>query len=550
MRNALKQTVLLWTLLLLLTTWLGFFAVSAVVKYAVVVILVAVTAAVMAYWHKNKGQVVADDVWPSSLPPETYRQPVVLVCGDMSAHLFTDSPVRQVSEGLYLPVSDEEQLVAQVERLLTLRPAWASQLAVAYTIMPGIHRDVAVLAGRLRRFAHSMATVRRRAGVNVPWLLWSGLSGSPLPERANSPWFICTGGEVQVATSAETTIPAQWIAQSGAQERSQRLCYLLKAESLMQWLDLNVLAELNGPEAKCPPLAMTVGLVPSLPAVDNNLWQLWITARTGLTPDIADTGTDDALPFPDALLRRLPRQSGFTSLRRACVTMLGVTTVAGIASLCLSATANRQLLRQVGDDLHRFYAVPAEEFITKARHLSVLKDDAVMLDGYYREGEPLRLGLGLYPGERIRQPVLRAIRDWRPPEQKMDVTASLPVQTVRLDSMSLFDVGQARLKDGSTKVLVDALVNIRAKPGWLILVAGYTDATGDEKSNQQLSLRRAEAVRNWMLQTSDIPATCFAVQGLGESQPAATNDTPQGRAVNRRVEISLVPRSDACQDVK
>lgn len=550
MRNALKQTVLLWTLLLLLTTWLGFFAVSAVVKYAVVVILVAVTAAVMAYWHKKKGQVVADDVWPSSLPPETYRQPVVLVCGDMSAHLFTDSPVRQVSEGLYLPVSDEEQLVAQVERLLTLRPAWASQFAVAYTVMPGMYRDAAVLTGQLRRFAHSMATVRRRAGVNVPWLLWSGLSGSPLPERANSPWFICTGGEVQVATSAETTMPAQWIAQSGAQERSQRLCYLLKAESLMQWLDLNVLAELNGPEAKCPPLAMTVGLVPSLPAVDNNLWQLWITARTGLTPDIADTGTGDALPFPDALLRRLPRQSGFTPLRRACVTMLGVTTVAGIAALCLSATANRQLLRQVGDDLHRFYAVPAEEFITKARHLSVLKDDAVMLDGYYREGEPLRLGLGLYPGERIRQPVLRAIRDWRPPEQKMDVTASLPVQTVRLDSMSLFDVGQARLKDGSTKVLVDALVNIRAKPGWLILVAGYTDATGDEKSNQQLSLRRAEAVRNWMLQTSDIPATCFAVQGLGESQPAATNDTPQGRAVNRRVEISLVPRSDACQDVK
>lgn len=550
MRNALKQTVLLWTLLLLLTTWLGFFAVSAVVKYAVVVILVAVTAAVMAYWHKKKGQVVADDVWPSSLPPETYRQPVVLVCGDMSAHLFTDSPVRQVSEGLYLPVSDEEQLVAQVERLLTLRPAWASQFAVAYTVMPGMYRDAAVLTGQLRRFAHSMATVRRRAGVNVPWLLWSGLSGSPLPERANSPWFICTGGEVQVATSTENAMPAQWIAQSGAQERSQRLCYLLKAESLMQWLDLNVLAELNGPEAKCPPLAMTVGLVPSLPAVDNNLWQLWITARTGLTPDIADTGTDDALPFPDALLRRLPRQSGFTPLRRACVTMLGVTTVAGIAALCLSATANRQLLRQVGDDLHRFYAVPVEEFITKARHLSVLKDDAVMLDGYYREGEPLRLGLGLYPGERIRQPVLRAIRDWRPPEQKMDVTASLPVQTVRLDSMSLFDVGQARLKDGSTKVLVDALVNIRAKPGWLILVAGYTDATGDEKSNQQLSLRRAEAVRNWMLQTSDIPATCFAVQGLGESQPAATNDTPQGRAVNRRVEISLVPRSDACQDVK
>ncbi|EJG6367837.1 OmpA family protein [Escherichia coli] len=550
MRNTLKQAVVLWGMVLLLVLWSVFISPSGVLRWAGAAAIVLAVAALLIYRRRQAWTEMTGDAGLSSLPPETYRQPVVLVCGDMSAHLFADSPVRQVSEGLYLHVSDEEQLVAQVERLLTLRPAWASQLAVAYTVMPGIHRDVAVLAGQLRRFAHSMATVRRRAGVNVPWLLWSGLSGSPLPERAYSPWLICTGGEIQVATSAETASPAQWLTQTSTQELSQPLCYLLKAESLMQWLNLNVLAALNGPEAKCPPLAMAVGLPPSLPEVDNNLWQSWITARTGLTPDIADTGTDATLPFPDALLRRLPRQSGFTPLRRACVTMLGITTAAGIAALCLSATANRQLLRHIGDDLHQFYAVPAEEFITKARRLSVLKDDAVMLDGYYREGEPLRLGLGLYPGEQIRQPVLRAIRDWRPPEQKMEVTASLQAQTVRLDSMSLFDVGQARLKDGSTKVLVDALVNIRAKPGWLILVAGYTDATGDEKSNQQLSLRRAEAVRNWMLQTSDIPATCFAVQGLGESQPAATNDTPQGRAVNRRVEISLVPRSDACQDVK
>ncbi|MDO1920472.1 OmpA family protein, partial [Escherichia coli] len=72
---------------------------------------------------------------------------------------------------------------------------------------------------------------------------------SPLPERANSPWFIGPGDEVQVATSTETAMPAQWIAKSGVQERSQRLCSLLKAESLRRWLILNVLRALNGPEA-------------------------------------------------------------------------------------------------------------------------------------------------------------------------------------------------------------------------------------------------------------------------------------------------------------
>lgn len=234
MRNTLKQAIVLWGMVLLLVLWSVFISPSGVLRWAGAAAIVLAVAALLIYRRRQAWTEMTGDAGLSSLPPETYRQPVVLVCGDMSAHLFTDSPVRQVSEGLYLHVPDEEQLVAQVERLLTLRPAWASQLAVAYTIMPSIHRDVAVLAGRLRRFAHSMAIVRRRAGVNVPWLLWSGLSGSPLPERANSPWFICTGGEVQVATSAETTMPAQWIAQSGAQERSQRLSYLLKAESLMQ----------------------------------------------------------------------------------------------------------------------------------------------------------------------------------------------------------------------------------------------------------------------------------------------------------------------------
>jgi outer membrane protein OmpA-like peptidoglycan-associated protein len=208
--------------------------------------------------------------------------------------------------------------------------------------------------------------------------------------------------------------------------------------------------------------------------------------------------------------------------------------------------ANRSLLRQVSDDLHKYAITPMADTVVKSRYLSVLKEDAQRLDDYYREGEPLRLGLGLYPGERLRQPVLQAIRAYRPPELKTESVPGGAVQTVRLDSMALFDVGQARLKIGSTKVLVEALVNIKAKPGWLILVAGYTDSTGDEKSNQQLSLRRAEAVRDWMLQTSDIrsavlPCRDWAKAACGNeryarrpgNQPACRNQS--GSAVQTPV---------------
>ncbi|MDE1166419.1 MAG: OmpA family protein [Pseudomonas sp.] len=117
---------------------------------------------------------------------------------------------------------------------------------------------------------------------------------------------------------------------------------------------------------------------------------------------------------------------------------------------------------------------------------------------------------------------------------------------VRLDSLSLFDAGSASLKPGSTKVLINALVDIKAQPGWLIVIAGHTDASGAVEQNLALSHARASAVRDWMQQMGDIADSCFAVQGFAASQPIASNATEAGRTVNRRVDIQLVPQAGAC----
>jgi len=80
-----------------------------------------------------------------------------------------------------------------------------------------------------------------------------------------------------------------------------------------------------------------------------------------------------------------------------------------------------------------------------------------------------------------------------------------------------------------------------------IVDSGHTDSTGNPTLNQRLSRERAESVRDWMRDTGDVPESCFAVQGYGATRPIALNDTPDGRAQNRRVEISLVPQADACR---
>jgi outer membrane protein OmpA-like peptidoglycan-associated protein len=82
---------------------------------------------------------------------------------------------------------------------------------------------------------------------------------------------------------------------------------------------------------------------------------------------------------------------------------------------------------------------------------------------------------------------------------------------------------------------------IKSHPDKRILVAGYTDNAGNAESNLTLSSARAAALRDWLIDASGIPSTQFAIQGYGDTRPIADNDTAEGRAKNRRVEITLVP---------
>jgi len=71
-------------------------------------------------------------------------------------------------------------------------------------------------------------------------------------------------------------------------------------------------------------------------------------------------------------------------------------------------------------------------------------------------------------------------------------------------------------------------------------VYGYTDSTGSEAYNQTLSEARASSVASYLMSQKVITQR-VVTRGMGESQPIATNDTPEGRSLNRRVEIILIP---------
>ena len=84
---------------------------------------------------------------------------------------------------------------------------------------------------------------------------------------------------------------------------------------------------------------------------------------------------------------------------------------------------------------------------------------------------------------------------------------------------------------------------LSAYPSTYIDVYGHTDSVGTDAYNMTLSQNRAQSVANY-LSSRNVAAARIATQGFGESQPIASNETEQGRAANRRVEIRIVPIED------
>ena len=101
-----------------------------------------------------------------------------------------------------------------------------------------------------------------------------------------------------------------------------------------------------------------------------------------------------------------------------------------------------------------------------------------------------------------------------------------------------FGSGSAALLPESSGALAAIAAVLKAHPGWKVTVEGHTDSLGGAAPNLDLSTRRAVAVLDALVATDGVPAAQLTTQGFGLAKPVDSNDTPEGRAHNRRVELA------------
>jgi len=128
---------------------------------------------------------------------------------------------------------------------------------------------------------------------------------------------------------------------------------------------------------------------------------------------------------------------------------------------------------------------------------------------------------------------LQAIED-KPPAVKALMT-SQPAKAMNADPDSLPDDVQSILRRAREKLAKISGI-VMAHPGLTLQIDGHTDSVGSDAMNQQLSERRADSVRDFLI-AQGVAGSSVTAQGFGKTRPVASNDTVEGRQKNRRVEL-------------
>ncbi|WP_043204572.1 OmpA family protein [Burkholderia cenocepacia] len=467
------------------------------------------------------------------------RMPLVLVTGDGLPALFDRTEgarhVHVGDGGVWLRVDRPQDL----PRLAVAVRQWRDGRApdgVVLSVAPALHAEADTLTQNLRAVRQAVADTARVLGTRLPGYVavYQRLTTGSV-DCSTPAWYGVSsatrvaGGErfEHMVRAAEGEVERA----AGDRAAATRAAALAAIVGWTQRAVFGALADRQQPAAPCAPFG--IGWIDCGPAsTSRSLWERDVEMQTHVAR-VTTTASPTPWPLPQPLIEAMPQRYWMSPRQAAAGHALALLACAAAVAFWGAARNNETLLNRIAGDLGRYWTIPTTHDAAKRDALQALVADRDQLDRYARTGVPLRLSFGMYRGAQL-MPVLNdAIASYEPPAP--------PPAVVSLDSMSLFDSGKALLKPGSNRAMVGALDMINAHPDKRILVAGYTDNVGNPDSNLKLSTARAEAVRDWLVDASGISATRFAIQGYGMTRPLANNDTPDGRARNRRVEITLVP---------
>ncbi|MDO1509044.1 MULTISPECIES: OmpA family protein [unclassified Neisseria] len=455
---------------------------------------------------------------------------------------FFGSPVFSKSGATHVLVRNPEHLHSIASNLLNVHFKTTLALSIELSVFPALHHDVAI---RLKDWLRNILFLQKRLGIVVPVnLIIHTPANIIVPKQGNEAvWYTfklkerCNESDihkfVEDFQQALATIFLKYknsINNCNYVLLSQALTCLesqLMKQSDTSWSYINM---------------RSISVVAGGETNIHSIWNNCIHEMTGglQWPSASSSklvGSPKELLSNDAIYKRnMVVDLGFK--------ILSIISIAFILASALSAYNNSQLLGRLKQHIVTFETERNNKKDIDKQTIEVLKRDLQLLKKYQLEGIPSTLGVGLYRANTyipLLEQLLATTQPMpQPTEKRLEVQPKKAV-VLTLDSLALFETGQYELKHNANKALISVLKVIEDHPDTQILIEGHTDNVGNSKANLQLSEKRALAVRDWLVISSNLPVTRFAIKGYGDIKPVADNATEVGKAKNRRVEIILIP---------
>lgn len=498
---------------------------------------------------------------------QRYRLPILLVTGNAAKDFFpenlslAESNILISSEAVWIYVDEFSHLPIVYDSLVAKWPDMLGRVGIFLALNPEVEEKKGLFIAKLQAFRQSWVDTCRIAKYQMPVYVSTHIGLNDLIYDENNPlpvhWFQSENHKLYVLDHSLSPID-NWVndIKIPHNERERRLRLRPFLQETQEWIEdviLKTLSDNKQPIAKCIPTGIAIYPINKTMVNGNLVQKLWEDATSLSLPKTHNI--QEGITPPDPLIKFMPIAYPFSPIITMILGLIIITSLFVMGGMGASYWNNVKFIEQIHNDINDYHSIPMDNYDNKKLALDILQRDKTMLNQYYTKGEPIRLGMGLYRGLQLVDPLNNAMRDYvsKPIVSPQPiVVVPKPLPPIRLDSMALFESGQSNLKAGSEKTLINALIEIRKQikdnpqTGWLIIITGHTDSVGDDTKNLHLSFNRAMSVRDWILKNSDIPEACFAIQGHGAKEPLVDNNTPENRAKNRRVEINLVPQTSNC----
>lgn len=466
---------------------------------------------------------------PDALMQKADPEEVYLVIGPYVASWFTthndESLLRYERQRRWLAARDATELVKHLNRFHD--QGENVRITLFFPFLPDGHDTSTLAINSLMSWTKDLQLIalpeplpcvfalyaccsQQRYAWDPDHVIWSdgiasGSSESTLDERI---------GELIARLAQQNVMHDRHLAQ-----RQSTLCVLRK------WLtETHLLVALNG-MLNNSSVTLTQFLLADYGSgfIRHGAWSRWLDEKYAVLPALAKSRISLALPERSVAMNSpaLMRPSA-SSPAWGLVTLLAVIVIGG--SMFAASWYEKHRATVVEALIAQFDAVPDEEISRKYAVLDRLNayqqslshcDDSYSFQNWgFANCDKLLSKI---------KPLLSKYTPW--------------VVYSSASTQSLFASGDFSILPGQEERLRPLLAHIQNNPGITFLIVGHSDNSGDERYNLFLSEKRAREVRDWIIGQIHTDAGRFMLKGVGDSFPLRNNSTPEGREINRRVEV-------------